>query len=76
MKIRPVGAELFHADGRTDRRDEAHSRLFAIFSKAAKKKRKLSRTSFFTSTQSVQQSIDFALHKFANFQVFLLSLSR
>jgi len=26
-KIRPVGAELFHADGRTDRRDEANSRF-------------------------------------------------
>ena len=25
MKIRPVVAELFHADGRTDRRDEANS---------------------------------------------------
>jgi hypothetical protein len=27
MKIRPVGAELFRADGRTDRRDEANSRF-------------------------------------------------
>ena len=31
MKIRPVGAELFHADGRTDRQmdrhDEANSRF-------------------------------------------------
>jgi len=27
MKIRPVGAELFHADGRTDRHDETNSRL-------------------------------------------------
>ena len=25
MKIRPVGAEFFHADGRTDRQDKAHS---------------------------------------------------
>jgi len=24
MKIRPVGAELFHADGRTDRHDKAN----------------------------------------------------
>ena len=30
MKIRPVGAELFDADGRTDRHDEANSLLFAI----------------------------------------------
>jgi len=26
MKIRPVGVELFHADRRTDRHDEANSR--------------------------------------------------
>jgi len=25
MKIRPVGAELFHADGQTDRHDKANS---------------------------------------------------
>jgi len=27
MKICPVGAELFHADRRTDRHDEANSRF-------------------------------------------------
>ena len=27
MKIRPVGAELFHADGQTDRHDEANNRF-------------------------------------------------
>ena len=27
MKILRVGAELFHADGQTDRRDEANSRF-------------------------------------------------
>ena len=27
MKIRPVGAELFHADRRTDGHDEANSRF-------------------------------------------------
>jgi hypothetical protein len=27
MKIRPVGAELFHEDGRTDRHGEANSRF-------------------------------------------------
>jgi hypothetical protein len=26
-KIRPVGADLFHADRRTERRDEANSRV-------------------------------------------------
>jgi len=30
MKILPVGAELFHSDGRPDRHDEANSR-FAQF---------------------------------------------
>ena len=30
MKIRPAGAELFHADGQTDRYDEANSRFFAV----------------------------------------------
>jgi len=30
MKIRPVAAELFHADRRTDRNDEVNSRFFAI----------------------------------------------
>jgi hypothetical protein len=42
MKIRPVGAELFHADGRMDRRtdrqtgrsDEANSRLSQFFERA------------------------------------------
>jgi len=27
MTVRPVGAQLFHADGRTDRHDEANSRV-------------------------------------------------
>jgi hypothetical protein len=27
MKIRPVGAELFHADGQTNGHDEANSRF-------------------------------------------------
>jgi len=37
MKIRPVGAELFHADGRTDRQtdkkkyDESNSRFSKFF---------------------------------------------
>jgi hypothetical protein len=34
MKIRPVRAELFHADRQTDRRDEANSR-FLQFCKGA-----------------------------------------
>jgi hypothetical protein len=35
IKIRPVGAEFFHADGQTDRYDEANSR-FLQFSEIAK----------------------------------------
>ena len=31
MKIRAVGAELFHADGRTDRYDVTNSRFSQIF---------------------------------------------
>jgi len=31
MKIRPVGAELFKAEGRTDRHHEANSRFSQIF---------------------------------------------
>ena len=34
MKIRPLKAQLLHADGRTDRNDEANSR-FSQFCKRA-----------------------------------------
>ena len=27
MKVHPVGAQLYHADGRTDRHEEANSRF-------------------------------------------------
>jgi hypothetical protein len=37
MKIRPVGAELFHADGRTDR-----TKLIVAFGNSAKAPNKLS----------------------------------
>ena len=36
MKIRPVGADLLHADGRTDRPDEANGRFFALLRKRLK----------------------------------------
>ena len=36
MKIHPVGAELFHADGQTDRHDEANSRFSEFFELAWK----------------------------------------
>ena len=35
MKIRSVGTELFHADGRTDRNDEAYSRFSQLCEKDA-----------------------------------------
>jgi hypothetical protein len=31
MKIRPVGAELFHADGQMDRQDESTSRFSQLY---------------------------------------------
>jgi len=31
MKIRPVGADSFHADGRTDRPDVANSRFSQFY---------------------------------------------
>jgi len=34
MKIRPVGAELIHADGQTDGYDEANSRFSQFFESA------------------------------------------
>jgi hypothetical protein len=34
MKIRPVGAELFNADGQTDRHDEANSRFLQFCERA------------------------------------------
>jgi hypothetical protein len=34
MKIRPVGAELFQPNGRTDRRDEANSRFSELGERA------------------------------------------
>jgi len=37
MKIRPVGAELFHADRQTDRHNEANSRFSQICERAKKK---------------------------------------
>ena len=38
LEIRPVGAELFHADGRTDRQDEANCRVSQFCERAKKKK--------------------------------------
>ena len=40
MKIRPVRAELFHADGRKDRHDEANSRFSKFCEQALKRNKK------------------------------------
>ena len=34
MKIRPVGAEFFHADVQTDRRDKGNSRFSQFYERA------------------------------------------
>jgi len=34
MNIRPVGAELFHADGQTDRHDKGNSRFSQLCERA------------------------------------------
>jgi hypothetical protein len=34
VEIRPVGAELFHADGRTDRHNEANRRVLCFKNRA------------------------------------------
>ena len=36
MKIRPVEAELFHADGQMIRHDEGHSRISQVCERAKK----------------------------------------
>jgi hypothetical protein len=41
MKLRPVGAELFHADRRRDRHDEANSRFSQFCERAKKCSRKI-----------------------------------
>ena len=34
MKIRPVGAEMFHSDGQTDRYEEANSQVSQFWERA------------------------------------------
>jgi len=36
MKIHPVGAELYHADGKMDKKDEANSRISQLWERAKK----------------------------------------
>jgi len=40
MKILPVGAELLHADGLTDRHDEHNSHFFFNFANSPKRRQK------------------------------------
>jgi hypothetical protein len=46
MKIRPVGAELFHADGRTDRHNEGNSHFSLFYEPAYKGERLVWFTSY------------------------------
>jgi hypothetical protein len=41
MKIGPMGAELLHADGQTDKHDELNIRFFAILRKSLKTNSKI-----------------------------------
>ena len=43
MKIRPIGAELFHAEGQTERHDEATSRFSRFLLKRLKTERSLTK---------------------------------
>jgi hypothetical protein len=40
MNLRPVGAELFHAEGQTDRHDEANNRILQFCERAQNALRK------------------------------------
>jgi len=48
MKISPVGAESFHAGGRTDRLDEANVRFFVILRTRLKQNSHKKKTHFST----------------------------
>jgi hypothetical protein len=52
MKIRPVGAELFHADERTDRHDEANGRSLQFYERAWRWPSTLPCTNHFTFRQA------------------------
>ena len=51
MTIRPVGAQFFHAEGRTDRHDEANSRFSQLCEKRPQTE--------FTRTQRIPQVTEF-----------------
>jgi hypothetical protein len=53
MKIRPVKAELFHADRRTDRHDEANSRLSLFSERALKEARNRIHKAYLSFDRSV-----------------------
>jgi len=55
-----MGAELFHADRRTDRRDEAMSHFFAIWQMPLK--RKISSAPL----QQLENSVRTCVHQFTN----------
>jgi hypothetical protein len=53
MKIRPVEAELFHAEGQTKRHDEANSQ----FSQILRKRLKLIKLSWSTFQKNVARDV-------------------
>ena len=56
MKIHPVGAELLHADGQTDKHDEANSR-FSQFCECALRYLKVSEVSIAGSVAVPRRSV-------------------
>jgi len=57
MKNRPVVAELFHADGQTDRHDEANNRFFAILRMCLKTNRLIPRRKRLFLLKSTQNTL-------------------
>jgi hypothetical protein len=62
MKIRPVGRELFHADGQTDKHDEANSHISQFCERALKKPMFCPHSLFVRFVPISEQTAMFSLH--------------
>jgi hypothetical protein len=71
MKVRLVAAELFHADGQTDRHGEANS-CFSQFCVRAKKRNPY----FMTSRTGIRQQNPYPMQKFLPFGPVSVSYGR